>query len=331
MQEVKDDIESQFEIGPIVQREFWKGERSKMHCYHGPWRTAKDYLESLARREMKWINDHADPTKDMGNPWLNTSKAQRSPNAHIDLLQRFLSAIPYIIPKDTELTSPRLWHPDFHAGNIFVDNEGKITSLIDWQGAWAEPMFLGSNPPKLLDYGVDILMNLPENFSQLDEDTKDQLRYRFSQSVLIHAYETRTAVENPLMHRMMHNYQGKTLKEIVAFASDTWDSGLFPLRECLIRIEREWDDFDADEPCPYHFTEEEIQEHQEESKSFNDNAYFWDSIREIVTNEGYTSNEDFPRAVEIFQRLRESGLKNLEGDDREEFDKQTRWIRDIRM
>lgn len=93
---------------------------------------------------------------------------------------------------------------------------------------------------------------------------------------------------------------------------------------------REWDDFGADKPCPYHFTEKEIQDHHEESKSFNENTDFWDSIREIVTNEGYTSNEDFPRAVEIFQKLRESCLKNLEGDERQEFDKQTRWIRDIR-
>lgn len=145
---------------------------------------------------------------------VETSKAQRSPNAHVDLFQRFLSATPYIIPKDPELTSPRLWHPDFHAGNIFVDSKGKITSLIDWQGAWAEPMFIGSNPPKLLDYGVDILMNLPENFSQLDENTKDQLRYRFSQSILIHAYETKTASENPLMHRMMHHYQERLSRKL---------------------------------------------------------------------------------------------------------------------
>lgn len=34
--EVEDGIESRFSIGPMVRREFWAGERSDMHHYHGP-------------------------------------------------------------------------------------------------------------------------------------------------------------------------------------------------------------------------------------------------------------------------------------------------------
>jgi aminoglycoside phosphotransferase (APT) family kinase protein len=54
---------------------------------------------------------------------------------HISSLRKFIAAIPDIIPKDPDLSSPRFWHPDFHAGNIYVDENGKISSIIDWQGA----------------------------------------------------------------------------------------------------------------------------------------------------------------------------------------------------
>lgn len=150
----------------------------------------------------------------------------------------YISAIPYIIPEDEELLSPRLMHPDFHAGNIYVDENGKISSIIDWQAAWTTPLFIGANPPLLLDYSVDIMMKLPENFKELDETTKVKSRYQVSQSILIHSYETKTAKENPLMYKMMRQFQGKTLKELEAFAGGTWEDGLFPLQECLIRMER---------------------------------------------------------------------------------------------
>lgn len=90
----------------------------------------------------------------------------------------------------------------------------------------------------LLDYGVEMMMKLPDNFKELDETTKEQLRYQVAQSILIHSYETQTARENPIMYKMMRYPQGKTLKQLEAFAGATWDNCLFPLQECLIRIER---------------------------------------------------------------------------------------------
>jgi hypothetical protein len=171
-------------------------------------------------------------------PWQYTGPEQNSPESHIALLQKFLTAAPLITPQDPELTSPRLWHPDFHAGNIYIDEDSRISSIIDWQGAWTTPAFIGANPPLLLDYGVDMMMKLPENFKSLDEDEKNRLRYQVSQSILIHTYETATAEKNPLMNKVMRHPHGKTLKQVEAFVGATWDNCLFPFEECLISIER---------------------------------------------------------------------------------------------
>lgn len=182
----------------------------------------------------------------------------------------------------------------------------------------------------LLDYSIEMMMKLPDNFKQLDQTTKDRLRYQVAQSILIHSYETRTAKENPLMHKMMRHPQGKTLKQLEAFANATWDNCLFPFRECLIRMRREWGDFDVDGPCPYQFSDEEIRKHQEEGAAFNESQEFWESMGKIVSDEGYTSTEYFGRAVELFRRLREEGLTALHGEERELFEKQTRWAVDIK-
>jgi len=200
--------------------------------------SSAEYLKSVARREIEWINTHANPQQPSETPWQYTSPQQKSPEAHTVLLEKFLAAIPYITPKDPELVSPRLWHPDFHAGNVYIDDQDRISCIIDWQGVWASPVFIGANPPLLLDYGIDMLMKLPENFKALDDITKDKLKYQVSQSILIHTYEESTVEKNPLMYKVMHHPHGQTLKQLEAFVGSTWDNCLFPLEECLIRVAR---------------------------------------------------------------------------------------------
>lgn len=225
--------------------------------YHGPWTSPAEHLKSVARREIDWINAHANPEEPNTTPWQYTSPQQKSPKAHTALLEKFLAAIPHIIPGVPELASPRLWHPDFHAGNIYIEDQDRISCIIDWQGAWTTPVFIGANPPLLLDYGIDMLMKLPECFKTLDDATKDRLRYRVSQSILSLTYETYTAEKNPLMNKVMRHPHGQALNQLEAFAGSTWDDCLFPFEECLIRVESEWDHFGTNEPCPYHFSAEE--------------------------------------------------------------------------
>ncbi|KAB2098839.1 hypothetical protein AG0111_0g12958 [Alternaria gaisen] len=327
-QDVDSHVESTYCIGPITRREFWAKQRSDMQ-YHGPWTSSAEYLKSIARREIEWINAYADPQEPSKTPWQYTSPQQMSPEAHTTLLEKFLATVSYITPKDPELASSRLWHPDFHAGNVYVDDQARISCIIDWQGAWAGPMFISANPPLLLDYGIDMLMKLPENFKTLDDATKDKLRYQVSQSILIHTYEETTAEKNPLMYKVMRHPHGQTLKQLEAFAGSTWDNCLFPFEECLIRAEREWGHFDTNEPCPYHFSSEEIRQHDEEVDSFNKSQELWKELQGVLTDEGYTSKKSYSKAVNILKDLREMGLGNLKGEGRRDFDKETRWVADL--
>ncbi len=46
-----------------------------------------------------------------------------------------------LIPRDTAITRPYLWHDDLHDDNVFVDphNPEKITGIIDWQSCHISP------------------------------------------------------------------------------------------------------------------------------------------------------------------------------------------------
>jgi pentatricopeptide repeat protein len=49
----------------------------------------------------------------------------------------------------------------------------------------------------------------------------------------------------------------------------------------------------------------------------------------VLTDEGYTSNGSYDRAVKILKDLREAGLTGLEVEERRHFDKETGWVADL--
>ena len=115
----------------------------------------------------------------------------------------------------------------------------RITSLIDWQETWAGPLFLQFRHPKLVDYNEEVLLKLPENYEGLEEgDEKARIRKQVERSIVIYTYETETKKTNSLLSEILHIPYGRTKRETVEFAANTWDRDIIPFRQCLIRIER---------------------------------------------------------------------------------------------
>jgi hypothetical protein len=79
--------------------------------------TATSYVTNIAERKKDWIERFAKP-RDVSDP-LRQSDAQESPDCHLQLLDKYLKVVPYILPTDKELHRPTLSHLDLHAGNIF--------------------------------------------------------------------------------------------------------------------------------------------------------------------------------------------------------------------
>ena len=205
------------------------------HAYVATGKTPRDYVAAIVHRETAWIKEFAQP-KSHSAPFY-FSQAQNSPAAHISLLHMLLEVASFLIPQDTDMAASTLWHNDIHAGNLFI-NEGRITSLIDWQAAWMGPFILQARQPQLLDHEGEILLKLPENFKDLEIDEKSRLREQVSSSILLYIYETHTATHNPLLGRLYRLQHGPTRSDPILFAGNTWQGSILPLRESLIRVER---------------------------------------------------------------------------------------------
>lgn len=150
----------------------------------------------------------------------------------------FLHIIPYLFPQNKKLSDSTLWHWDIHSANLFVEGN-RITSLIDWQDTWVGPLFLQYRHPKLVDYNGEVLLKLPENYESLEEgDGKARTRKQVEKSIILYTYEMETDKNNPLLSEILRIHHGRTRRETVQFAANTWDGDIIPFRQCLIRIER---------------------------------------------------------------------------------------------
>ncbi|KAL2221138.1 kinase-like domain-containing protein [Thermoascus aurantiacus ATCC 26904] len=272
--------------------------------------TPLDYATSIARREIAWIKNYA-VLKAPDDPLL-VSAAQNSPDAHIRLLEDFLKAAPYLLDIDRRLTRPTLWQTDLHSSNLFVHGD-RITSVIDWQGVWAGPLFLQAQPPQLVDYQGEMLLKRPDNFDDLD-DRKTQIRQQIARSTLFQLYLLQIRKQNPLLAAVFHLDHGKTRRLPVEFAGNTWDDDIVSFREVLIN------------ECPIHFSEEDLKNHLRDSEGWNEVQDFLESIDGLVKRDGWTHNETFDEARSFFSRLREVGLSEMKGRGRERFERETRWV-----
>lgn len=183
-----EDVRHRFVIGPTVEREFWEDERAQMALDRGPCKqewgsfphssnaalgtSATAHVESIAHRKIGWIEQYAKP-KPLSVP-LATSAAQKSPEAHIDLLRKYLSVAAKLLPTADDLLLPTLWHRDLHKGNVFV-HQGQVSSIINWQSVWVGPRILRARVLQLVDYNGEVQTKLPENFKDLDSEEKDRV------------------------------------------------------------------------------------------------------------------------------------------------------------
>ncbi|KAL9611874.1 MAG: hypothetical protein Q9167_003488 [Letrouitia subvulpina] len=277
-QSLKEQVESTFVVGPVADKNFWGGKRSCTNIDRGPWRRPQDYLKAISQREIAWLSHYAVPKSTGGlSP---TNEAQGSPDAHIALYKKFQDVADSLLPSSEELAKSTIWHWDVHTPNIFVDQD-KITSLIDWQ----------------------------DHYETLhDEAERARIRAQVEKSIVLWAYETDTKEINQVLHKLYHIPHGRTRRDTVQFSTNTWDRDIIPFRHY-------WDEISTEDFCPIKFTVEELEAHARDGVGWNETADFWTSLEGFVNRDGWTTNENFERAVELFAQLKDQESDSLEGED----------------
>ncbi|KAL1739939.1 kinase-like domain-containing protein [Schizophyllum fasciatum] len=136
--EHRSDNSARFCVGPTVHPEFYRSGRSALNINRGPWLDNQAYMAALGECARASIDAGLEPDPD---------------GVYRDLVAKYEKLLPSIAPPRTAIN---LWHPDFHAGNIIIDENVEaptVNGIIDWQGAVAAPYYQQFQIPA--DYNFD--------------------------------------------------------------------------------------------------------------------------------------------------------------------------------
>ncbi|GKZ28816.1 hypothetical protein AbraIFM66950_000613 [Aspergillus brasiliensis] len=141
-----------FAIGPATGRDWCDAGRSHLEISREPWPSIQQFLQAIAARETKAIQT-LNPPKQLAL-FCGPKLYQPNPQHKLTALSHYLQLLESLIPKDTVITNPHLWHNDLHDDNIFIDpqNPDSITSIIDWQSCHISPLFNHTPDPAFLDW-----------------------------------------------------------------------------------------------------------------------------------------------------------------------------------
>ncbi|GAB1743234.1 hypothetical protein NU219Hw_g9086t1 [Hortaea werneckii] len=219
--------EDRFIIGPLAEKSFWEPGQSDFAIEHGPWSSAQSYLRAIAEREQsKSIPEKA--SADL----QNESDILDSPQARLSLLQKFEAVRAYLSPSQPPLNRGTLFHWDLRAPNFFVE-DGRITSLIDWQDAWVAPLFMQERRPQLLEYDGEMMLRLPDYFEAMEDIAeKAKVQAQVEKSILSWYYHRVIRERCPVLQELFGLPLARLRRETVLLASDIWEGETVPLREC---------------------------------------------------------------------------------------------------
>jgi hypothetical protein len=163
-----------------------------------------------------------------------------------------------------------LWHRDLHCGNISISSTGTITSIIDWQGTAALPLFLQAKIPQFLEVDSgSLLLELPDQFSSIPEPDKSKIWNDYRQSMLQQYYLGSLRKIVPEVTQIPDGDPLAAVRQLAATlvgGSFDRDADVLLLRELLIRIQRNWTDItsaNSSRPtCPISISHDELSQHR---------------------------------------------------------------------
>jgi hypothetical protein len=225
----------------------------------------RQYLQAVGTRETNAIHSLKPPkqTALFCGPKLYQPDTEKKLTA----LAWYQQIIDVIIPKDTTITNPYLWHNDLHDENIFVDphNPENITGIIDWQSCHVSPLFNHNPDPALLDWdGLEPetldLAPMPKLSELSPEERSAAVREYTLQNVFI-GWRKLMHAKNPDLYQVIE-FRKTAAYGLIFLAHRMFEYGEAHFQSLLVDLKDTWADLPAvtnDTPFPFRFSEADIE------------------------------------------------------------------------
>ena len=232
---------------------------------------------------------------------------------------------PYIVPKQEDLATPTLRHPDLHQSNIFLCPQSQqILGIIDWQGASVLPFFVQSGYPALCDHVPwrSLTLEKPklsDNLDNMDPEEQDEALMKLKHEQTNLYYTAATGLKCELHMRALRLPYLEMRQYLIKQAGMPWDGDLVNLRASLMGIRSKWNDLVGEHPCPISFTDEEVRVAMEESEEWNEAAEVLVTVRKSlgIDEEGGTDLDNYNSACVLNRELRMQMLKETKPEEQE--------------
>lgn len=166
--------------GQVVSHQFFMQDRLRFdHVPRGPFRSSHDWLHAqltilILEKQQILLDKTAD----------EDDKEDAEDVSHA--AERLRSLLPKVFPPTTtpgdsplpETEATAIVHDDLNLNNILVDDQGKITAIVDWECVSALPIWMATRMPLFLQHGGREEEPNPEIYappspSALEKDQED--------------------------------------------------------------------------------------------------------------------------------------------------------------
>jgi hypothetical protein len=247
---------------------------------------------------------------------------------HAESLKKYLHLAPHLIPSSPELTRPVLRHPDIQPNNIFISEDYRVTSLIDWQHATALPIFLAAGiPTSFQNYGdaesrFFTPPRLPIDLESLNEFERAQAWEEFRRRHVHFFYLGFTQKFNQEHWRALEEETDLLRRRIFDHAGEPWEGLNTALLYDLVQVSQNWNKIaplnhdGTASTCPVSFTQKEAEHIDALDDLHRDADGDVEHINELlgIASDGWTPNERFESAKSKSAEIREQALASADDE-----------------
>ncbi|KAJ6164176.1 hypothetical protein N7470_002848, partial [Penicillium chermesinum] len=330
------------DVQPLVDNHIMKNGRdwvdagrSTLDIERGPWNSLTQYLHAIGIRETLAIKSLRPPkqTTMFCGPGLYQPDAEKK----ITALKLFQQIIDILIPSDTAINVPSLWHHDLHTDNILVDplNPGKITGIIDWQSCQISPLFYHSPDPAFIELDGPEPKTLDlvplQELSGLSADEQFAALEEFTNLNVFIGWRNLMWAKNPNLYQAAE-FRKTTAFGLMSLACRMFEYGEAHFLSLLVDLKDIWAELPAvkdDIPFPFDFSREDFQRIRLDCDGAEAGTQLVGMVKERMGNlwpqRGFIGLEQYDDCKAILDDIKDQTLKYLAETDEEKAEYERYW------
>lgn len=330
--------------GLMQADQFWISREGhvRRHSYH--LRAAADkfagasltqYLQAVGTRETKAIQS-LEPPKQIAlfcGPKLYRPSTEKK----ITALAWYRQVVGALIPKDTAITKPCLWHNDLHDDNVFVDpsNPETITGIIDWQSSHISPLFNHNPDPAFLDWDglePETLDLAPRpKLSGLSPEERSAAIHEYTVQNVFIGWRKLMHTKNPELYRVVE-FRKTAAYGLIFLAHRMFEYGEAHFQSLLVDLKDTWADLPAvnsDMPFPFDFSEADIERIKRDSDGAVEGTELVAEIKErmgdLWPDKGFIEHERYDACKAALHEVKNQILEQLAETEEERTEYKRYW------